>query len=55
MGKKIVYEVTQPVVDGNEVVVNSGYQYDAAVDGGPDTGIPDYVTVRAVIVEEVAP
>ena len=52
MGMKIVYEVTQPVVCGNEVTVNSGYQYDAAVDGGPGVAIPDWVTVRAAVVED---
>jgi hypothetical protein len=44
MGQKIMLEVTQPVVSGNEVVHHSGDLY-ASMDD-----VPDGVQVRPVIV-----
>jgi hypothetical protein len=44
MGQKIMLEVTQPVVSGNEVVHHSGDLYASLGD------IPDGVQVRPVIV-----
>ena len=45
MGKKIMLEVTQPVVSGNEVVVAAGTLYE------PGSTLPDGVTVREVITD----
>ena len=45
MGKKIMLEVTQPVVSGNEVVVAAGTLYE------PGATLPDGVTVREVITD----
>lgn len=45
MGRKIMLEVTQPVVDGNEVVVHSGELFE------PGAKLPDGVTVRPVIID----
>jgi hypothetical protein len=45
MGQKVMFEVTQPVVSGNEVQVPSGYLY-ASMDE-----VPDYVQVKPVIVD----
>lgn len=45
MGRKIMLEVTQPVVDGNEVVVNAGELFE------PGAKLPDGVTTREVIVD----
>lgn len=44
MGKRIMLEVTQPVVDGNEVVVAAGTLYEPGA-------APEYVTVREVIAD----
>jgi hypothetical protein len=45
MGKKIMLEVTQPVVNGNEVVVHAGELFK------PGSKLPEGVTVREVIVD----
>ena len=45
MGKKIMLEVTQPVVSGNEVVVAAGTLFE------PGAILPDGVTVREVIAD----
>ena len=44
MSQKVVFEVTQQVVDGNQVVIHSGEQY------GSLDEVPDGVTVRPVLV-----
>jgi hypothetical protein len=44
MGRKIMLEVTQPVVSGNEVLYHSGDLYASLGD------VPDGVQVRPVIV-----
>jgi hypothetical protein len=44
MGQKVMLEVTQPVVSGNEVVVHAGDLYASLGE------VPDGVTVRPVIV-----
>jgi hypothetical protein len=45
MATKVMLEVTQPVVNGNEVAVHSGELFD------PGAKLPDGVTVRPVIVD----
>jgi hypothetical protein len=45
MGRKIMLEVTQPVVSGNEVVVAAGELFE------PGAKLPDGVTVREVITD----
>lgn len=45
MGKKIMLEVTQPVVSGNEVVVAAGTLFE------PGSALPDGVLVREVIAD----
>ena len=45
MATKVMLEVTQPVVDGNEVVVHAGELFE------PDAKLPEGVTVRPVIVD----
>lgn len=45
MGKRIMLEVTQPVVSGNEVVVAAGTLYE------PGSTLPEGVTVREVIAD----
>jgi hypothetical protein len=45
MGRKIMLEVTQPVVSGNEVVVAAGTLFE------PGAKLPDGVTVREVITD----
>jgi hypothetical protein len=49
MGQKVMLEVTQPVVSGNEVVVHSGELFE------PGAKLPDGVTVRPVIVNAPDP
>jgi hypothetical protein len=49
MGQKVMLEVTQPVVSGNEVVVHSGELFE------PGAKLPDGVTVRPVIVSAPDP
>jgi hypothetical protein len=44
MAVKVMLEVTQPVVNGNEVVVHAGELFE------PGAKLPDGVTVRPVIV-----
>jgi hypothetical protein len=44
MGQKVMFEVTQPVVSGNEVTVHSGELFE------PGAKLPEGVTVRPVIV-----
>ena len=44
MGQKVMLEVTQPVVNGNEVAVHSGELFE------PGARLPEGVTVRPVIV-----
>jgi hypothetical protein len=44
MGQKVMLEVTQPVVSGNEVIVHAGELFE------PGARLPDGVTVRPVIV-----
>ena len=44
MGRKIMLEATQPVVDGNEVTVAAGTLFE------PGAVLPDGVTVREVVV-----
>ena len=46
MATKVMLEVTQPVVDGNEVVVHAGELFE------PDAKLPEGVTVRPVIVPD---
>jgi hypothetical protein len=45
MARKIMLEVTQPVVDGNEVVVAAGELFE------PGAQLPDGVTVREVVTD----
>ena len=45
MARKIMLEVTQPVVDGNELVVAAGTLFE------PGAALPDGVTVREVVVD----
>jgi hypothetical protein len=45
MASKIMLEVTQPVVSGNEVVVHSGELFE------PGAKLPEGVTVRPVITD----
>ena len=45
MSKQIMLEVTQPVVDGNTVVVAAGTLYE------PGADLPEGVTVREVIAD----
>lgn len=45
MARKIMLEVTQPVVDGNEVVVAAGTLFE------PGARLPDGVTVREVVTD----
>ena len=45
MGRQIMLEVTQPVVDGNEVAVAAGTLFE------PGAKLPDGVTVREVITD----
>lgn len=45
MGKKIMLEVTQPVVSGNEVTVAAGTLYEQGAK------LPEGVTVREVITD----
>jgi hypothetical protein len=49
MGQKVMLEVTQPVVSGNEVIVHAGELFE------PGARLPDGVTVRPVIVSEPEP
>jgi hypothetical protein len=49
MGQKVMFEVTQPVVSGNEVVHHSGDLYASLGE------VPDGVTVRPVIVSVPEP
>jgi hypothetical protein len=44
MGQKVMLEVTQPVVDGNEVAVHAGELFE------PGAKLPEGVTVRPVMV-----
>lgn len=44
MGERIAYEVTQPVVNGNEVLHAAGDLFASRAD------VPDYVQVKAVVV-----
>ena len=46
MATKVMLEVTQPVVDGNEVVVHAGELFE------PGAKLPEGVTVRPVIVPD---
>lgn len=45
MGKQIAYEVTQPVVRGNEVLHAAGDLF------GSEADVPGYVQAHAVIVD----
>ncbi len=45
MARKIMLEATQPVVNGNEVVVAAGELFE------PGARLPDGVTVREVITD----
>jgi len=45
MARKIMLEATQPVVNGNEVVVHAGELFE------PGAPLPEGVTVREVVVD----
>ena len=46
MARKIMLEVTQPVVDGNELVVAAGTLFEEGAT------LPEGVTVREVVVDD---
>lgn len=45
MSERVMLEVTQPVVDGNTVVIAAGTLYE------PDAELPEGVTVRKVVAD----